>query len=464
MIRVKLIPQDLRREEMIVQVANVMEDLQAAIDNTSERIFKKLNTFKDRIAEVDRRAEVAKSKIEKIKECKNKATKVYSHYKYPTASINDVIFEPICKYDFDHQPERSKEVLKAPHIPFDEEILKEKLQFFTVSKGKSRGSSVWNDTSDSPLGRIPWERITSVGSLVVFNTSDNPYIRRSHGSSIIEQKMKNKRPVVHIDDQDEGLGPPPNSILHSNQADKLDGNIYNLEVSAPPEIIDDLPTTLFDLPGVAGDISFDITDTDKPDFFSPKSYQPQLPNVTFMESPNVVLDHVVPDKPFSTPPAPPTVITDRSQEPLQQQQAQTTQSQTPRGAPPPPPPPPPPPSLPDTSVKEPTKAPSNLPNIDAGRASLLESIRMAAGKPKKDRLTIKEKKIEAKKQKKKEVVSTDLMSDLKGYLESRRQGMAPKKTIDPSSAMEKVSNLIPPPPTKPTPENFDDSENSDWEP
>ena len=135
---------------------------------------------------------------------------------------------------------------------------------------------------------------------------------------------------------------------------------------------------------------------------------------------------------------------------------------------PPPPPPPPPPSVTPTSTsgtsRDKAKPTTPIPT-DNSRASLLESIRMAGGKPKTK--TIKEKKIDKKlKQKENEELGStknssggggDLMSDLMNRLALRRDGISGnQKTISKKSgnalkpesnvsAMDRISAMIPPP-------------------
>ncbi|OTF83620.1 hypothetical protein BLA29_004043 [Euroglyphus maynei] len=149
-------------------------------------------------------------------------------------------------------------------------------------------------------------------------------------------------------------------------------------------------------------------------------------------------------------------------------------------------PPPPPPSLPpsvltvESSKQTTPKSQHSFSHgqLENGRASLLESIRAAGGKPK--RKTIKERKHDEKLKKKDALEDSiadssinqtnnnnnntkglDMMSELRKRLESRRSGISSdhKQTLnksnntdrtikfDAGSAMANMSALIPPPPS-----------------
>ena len=100
----------------------------------------------------------------------------------------------------------------------------------------------------------------------------------------------------------------------------------------------------------------------------------------------------------------------------------------------------------------------------------MESIRAAAGKPKRSQNTVIERKLRAKRmQKEDEVVSGDLMSDLFNKLALRRKGISganqaantSDSVVPPSSAMDKISAMIPPPAPSSAPQ--EDDSNSDWD-
>ncbi len=161
----------------------------------------------------------------------------------------------------------------------------------------------------------------------------------------------------------------------------------------------------------------------------------------------------------------------------------------PAAAPPPPPPPPPPPGPPPAPADQPPApdaetpkhvqgAPEGVVSPDAGRASLLESIRQAGGAGKAKLRDAKSRKVEAKKKKQEEKESStaassgggDLMADLSKRLLMRRKGISgtvkagggdpaePGKGGD-SNAMSRISAMIPPPPQT---EASQEDDGRDW--
>lgn len=107
----------------------------------------------------------------------------------------------------------------------------------------------------------------------------------------------------------------------------------------------------------------------------------------------------------------------------------------------------------------------------SGRATLLESIRQAGGIGKAKLRSVKERKLEKKKQKEQEQVRAtgqggDLMADLFNKLVMRRKGIsgkgpAPGASEGPGGAFARMSDSIPPlpPPQQPPGEEDED----DWE-
>jgi WAS family protein 1 len=235
--------------------------------------------------------------------------------------------------------------------------------------------------------------------------------------------------------------------------------------------MDDLPQALPSLPGIADDIEFNISDEEFlsatiPNLNGIIGIIPQLPEIIGSDS--TLLTNTQTKQEFS-PSIKPSISTTI---------AQSSESE-PSPVPPPPPPPPPPPSPPPITTKEITIQPQKqintqtvqtnsenstqfIPTVDTNRASLLDSIRAAAGKPKKSTNIVIARKIEAKKNKQKEVVSGDLMSDLFNKLSMRRKGISGANVSSDSqtSAMERISAMIPPPPPV---SNEDNDNNDDWE-
>ncbi|RWS00831.1 hypothetical protein B4U79_06928, partial [Dinothrombium tinctorium] len=386
---------------VIVQIADVFDKLNALTKNTFERIDAKIDEFRTRLEDIDNRSDVVKAKVEKLKEFGTKATRIFSNYKYPITESHRLEYEPLSKYTPVEYGVNLSRRIHSSHIPFDDELLKEKINLLALNVQKAKSNNEWREEQHkNPMGRVPWERITSIGSFIIFNTSENPFVSRGMGSSVYEQKMKNRRNMQN-EPEKEGIQPPPSSIVNKEQIEKQEKLLrYNPELQIAPQIMDELPTALPDLPGIADDLSFS--------------------NDLFPEFDGLVSN-------------------------ISQQSEAIKRDET------------------------------NFSLSKESSASLLASIRSAAGKPVKGKLTVKDEKMERKKIKK-EAVSGDLMSDLINNLKSRREGIRGKaitsresETVSappaPSGAMEKVSAMIPPPPMVP-PSSDDDDEDAnsdDWE-
>ena len=340
---------------------------------------------------------------------------------------------------------------------------------------------------------------------MIFNTSEIAFVSRSHLQKSVDLRQNQSRDDV---DHRKRLDSAPKSM--TNPVEDIN-QIHFLTSSSGPKITDDLPTALPSLPGIADEFvsdSHNIYQMDGNDNNQNQSllpnFLPVLPNFETLSvstnlksepsvklSSNIAINslpnsHPPPPPP---PPPPPVIIGDTID----------TQVKTiPQVIPPPPPPPPPPipqemsppvgapppppppfagPPPPPPATSGPPKANPMPVSVDNSRASLLDAIRNAGGKPKPK--TIKDKKMDKKLQMKenKELGNSkpssggDLMSDLMSRLALRRDGISgnqktPKQSARPSkqpsdmSAMERISAMIPPP----IPDSGDDASDpeDDW--
>ena len=247
MSSINIIPQDLRQEEMLLQVDEMLSSLKKMSDQVFARIEKGINKYEKELENIDRRADIARDKVDQLKKSKNKAIKIFSSHKYPSSTDDNELYNALCQIPFSSKVTTKQLQVKSTHVPFDDEVLKEKLQFYQVPKMKSVANVV--DPSDGPLGAIPWRRMTSCSSLVMFNSSENPYYRRSHGSSLMDYKLKKK---LHGPDETDAFAPAP--ITVSTEEPATDLFKYNPDLETAPKIFDFLPEALPDLPGIAVDI------------------------------------------------------------------------------------------------------------------------------------------------------------------------------------------------------------------
>ncbi len=352
------------------------------------------------------------------------------------------------------------------------------------------------------LGGIPWHRINSLSSLVIFNTSENAYnMNRTKTYS-----KPDSRRLQTSDQLDNSLVSAPNSIMTPQQ--DINQLHFEFSLESAPQIMDSLPMALPSLPGIADEFSFNNSE----DIVSIKTVEKrmqwtniapnnplgeqipkQLPLLPNFESKSLTstseMSHSFSYESSAAPPPPP---------PLPPPPPPTTHSisyswsSVPSPSPPvpvpvpAPPPPPPPPLVPSQSASDGSNSSTTVASmpmtsntsIDGGRANLLASIRLAAGKPKK---SAKERKFDSKKKKQQiadlgnsqtnglESSSGDLMSDLMKRLALRRDGISGNQTIperkgsplsQTNSAMDRVSALIPPPIS--TSDNELHSDSEEW--
>ena len=115
--------------------------------------------------------------------------------------------------------------------------------------------------------------------------------------------------------------------------------------------------------------------------------------------------------------------------------------------------------------------PSGVPEAVGGdgRSDLMAAIRKAGGKDKAKLKDAKSRKLERKKEKEKVAASTgggDLMSDLFSKLSMRRKGISGQKSESSgggSSAMDRISTMIPPPSKIDRAPSVISSDSADWE-
>lgn len=200
----------MRREEMMSQIMISLEQLTAISDIVFNKIDKRINSLSEKLLDIDQRRTRCAQRIQQIKLVANKATKIYANYKYPKEELSSYSahLEPINVFNSriiteseDEQPLR----ITSKHIPFDDQLLKEKTQFYSIPKSGPKNHDyfdfydVSSAKSSDPLGPTPWHRITSLSTLLVFNSADNAFMRRSQGLSAFDHFIAHQIcPVICI--------------------------------------------------------------------------------------------------------------------------------------------------------------------------------------------------------------------------------------------------------------------------
>ncbi|KAJ0029193.1 hypothetical protein NQD34_004190 [Periophthalmus magnuspinnatus] len=466
---VPLIQPDVRREEAILQIADALVYLETISTDIFQRVSESVEKNRQQLQSVTDRIGLAQARVDKIKGSK-KATKVqlYTlHYYTCTLHLCTMPAQlpntPL-QIDWPITPPSSVERQTPPHSlahghriqskirPFDEKALQERLMYFPVCVNNKKRSE---DETEEGLGSLP-RNISSVSSLLLFNTTENLYKKY-----VLLDPLAGAVTKTHTALETEKEEKPfdaPLSITKREQLERqaAESYFYVPNLGQVPELV--VPMYLPDLPGIADDLSYSA---DLGPGFAPSGNTHNIP-----ELPSFSVDSDLPaERPSPSSPPPP----EPASTPV-----------VPVGAPPSSPPPPPPPAdTPTETSRSPPSgpvsgAPSEVVQPSDGRASLLESIRNAGGIGKAKLRNVKERKMEKKKQKEQEqavgsaITGGDFMSDLFNKLAMRRKGISGKGPAGgeggdapggSGGAFARMSDVIPPPPAPHTTTGDDE----DWE-
>lgn len=362
-----------------------------------------------------------------------KAIRIYSPAKYPIAK--PPTFVPT------HLEFTTKEIdfnYNLQNIPFDSmegKKYSDKLQFFHLKKTRSQATAKPSLVFSTK----------SVNSLITFVNNENIILNEP----TLRVRAADPKPERSNENDDMTDFSRFSSLMKSKH--DADSFHYFPNMNQAPDI--ELPMDLPDLPGIADDISFSISDQE---LIAPSlgkmNILNELPNVAelieaesskkLQETAKLETKHPEVKASLDVPPAAPIAAP----------------------APPPVPqnfipmPPPPPMSIASSSKSESTPS---VPPPDDVRSSLLQAIRNAGGKAKLRSVpAADEQEPQTAKKKPQAAPAGDLMSDLHAKLAMRRKGIAGSKEAkkEKASIMEKVSSLIPPPAKR---DSTDDSSSSD---
>ncbi|KAM5238634.1 WASH complex subunit 1 [Ctenodactylus gundi] len=451
---VPVIQPDLRREEAMQQAADALQYLQKVSGDIFSRISQRVELSRRQLQAIGERVTLAQAKIEKIKGSK-KAIRVFSSAKYPAPERlreYSSIFMGAQDPGLQRQPRHH---IQSRHQPLDEQTLQEKLKYFPVCVTTRPEPE---DEAEEGLGGLP-SNISSVSSLLLFNTTENLYKKYVFLDPLAGAVTKTH--VTLGAETEEKLFDAPVSISRRGQLEQQvpENYFYVPDLGQVPEI--DVPCYLPDLPGIADDLMYsaDLGPGIAP---SAPSAIPELPTfhteVAQPFKPDLE-DGVLLAPPPPPPPPPPPAPTVTSVPPPPAPQTTVSTGQGPREE--------------DSSSSGPApvqRAPREVVEPSRGRATLLESIRQAGGIGKAKLRSVKERKLEKKKQKEQEQVRAtsqggDLMSDLFNKLAMRRKGISGKgpatgASEGPGGAFARMSDSIPP---LPPPQQPPGEEDEDWE-
>lgn len=457
---------DLRKEESYQQVVDALEYLDAVANDIFNRISCRVADNRDHLTALNQRINVARAKIDHLRGSSSKATKVFSSPKYPAP-------EKVSEYQtiyLDVAPQlqkvrKNRRQIESRLTEVTKDVIRAKARPFVFDVGlrrhRRRGHSVSQRlVTDDPeqsegLGSLP-KHLPSVSSLLLFNTTENPYKKYVVLDPLSGAKTKTRDNII---EDESGLSEAPYSILQGEELGRgqQDSIMYVPVMPELPEL--EVPESLPHLLQVATDefYSADVGQSIAPSLAN--TVVPELPNLADPEAPAAT----APDT--SLPPAP------------------VGPTETP--APPPPPPPPDPvvaPPLPpvDNSDEEGSEGgdspPEGVPDVGDERSNLMAEIRKAGGADKAGLKDAKSRKHQRKAKKEEEESGGDLLTDLSAALNRRRKAMSGRDkekerreerkedhSLGGGSMMDNISRMIPPPPAPGRPRTeTQDSSDPDW--
>ncbi len=171
-----VIPQELRREETLVQIAEAIAEVNKISEDLLSRVSDRMSVCHTKLRDINARTRVAEAKITKLKGSK-KAITVLAPAKYPESleySNSELIFDSLLHLEQQQSsqpPKNPNHVIqcKLPAHVNPVNVMKEKIQYYNVQVKKNDRKSA----DEEGLGDIP-PNITSVSDLLLFNTSYNP--------------------------------------------------------------------------------------------------------------------------------------------------------------------------------------------------------------------------------------------------------------------------------------------------
>ncbi|CAG2069030.1 unnamed protein product, partial [Timema podura] len=275
---VPVIPQDLRREETIIQIADSLDYLNHVMNDMFSQIKQRVSENKTKLQELKHRTSVVAAKVDKLTGS-NKSTKVFSSAKYPATGVHSdyqVIFN-----SHSIQKTNGTRKVKSKHQPVEGMVLQDKLQFYHVKVGKKQLKKNVEITPEQGLGSLP-SNVVSTNSLLLFNTSENPYKRYG-----LLDPLRALGKTRHVLEEEESQHPEAAPISIS-QRELFGGQVgenyfYSPGLGEVPLI--NVPLDLPDLPGIADDLRYSM---DSGPMIAPSVATtpaiPELPNVV-SESP-----------------------------------------------------------------------------------------------------------------------------------------------------------------------------------
>ena len=262
MYHVPIILPDLRREESLTQVIDSLEYLQAVANDIFNRISNRVAENRDQLTAINNRINTCQAKVDKLRH-RSKATQVYAIPKYPAPRNLNEYTSLFCNVNPQLQKIKRSKVSSDIRLPdVTNETMQAKTAYFKPKmatkasvrqqqKHKSTDGDNVNESEGEGLGSLP-KHLPSVSSLLLFNTSENPYKKY-----VILDPLEGVKTKTRDSIKEEEISEAPYTITEGEEL--LHGNVDSvMYVPIMPELPElDVPLQLPHLPNVADDLFYE---------------------------------------------------------------------------------------------------------------------------------------------------------------------------------------------------------------
>jgi len=254
------------RVAAIKEALDSLTHLQNVIDHAFGKVSSRIKSIKNSVEQIVKRTDVCKQRIEMVSKNHDRATTCFSFAKYPCSHVRDVRFV--------FQKEGT-EVLGIgqvePHMTEDDRCnqgsrCNTTALYLGLTKASKNKNSAKNARSkrrqevqfeQEGLGKLP-EFLPSVSSMLLFNSSENPYRKYSTIDNLVSSLLAKERRREKTDDN--SLADAPVNLRMPLEW-RLDGSKEDLKFK--PKIDEsELPAFDFEelpLPNIATDLVLDMT-------------------------------------------------------------------------------------------------------------------------------------------------------------------------------------------------------------
>ncbi|GAB9474770.1 Carbon catabolite repressor protein [Globisporangium polare] len=226
--------EDLRPQFVAKDVIKQLSQLDAVVGDIFNRLVHKVGLEKDRVAAIDQRIRVCQAKVNKVTERRtsNKPTTVFSTSKYPAPKVlppTKTLFHdkpyadgPIVVPDADEDTH----FLPADPLPPAQrgQIMTDVVELYEKVNLYQETQRAEVDMALEGLGRLP-EYIPSVGSVLLFNSGENPYQKYTSWDNLLGTDYEED------DEKRKELATAPKTLRDGDELPSVSGLNYDFHPS-----------------------------------------------------------------------------------------------------------------------------------------------------------------------------------------------------------------------------------------